>query len=410
MPAISFNTPFAEQRDFFRAKLNLPSARWDDIQKSAHDRGFIVAGAQSADLVQDFRNAVGKAIAEGKSLGWFQSQFDAIVQKHGWSGWTGEGSQAGRDWRSRVIYSTNMSTSYAAGRWQQLNDPGLLKFRPYWRYVHADGISHPRPLHVSWHGLVLPHDHPFWKTHFPPNGWYCHCRVTTASEADYQAAKGSGRATPPGGWQDVDPKTGAAVGIDKGFDYAPGRTWHPDLDKYPYDTARAMVEENLKDGVFERWHGKIATQGQAEISSPEYSGLGKAAMIDKLRRAIASQEVYPVAVLPPALVEKMGVGTQVVKLSSYDLVKQQISRAGQDFDALEYFKSQAALDNASLIVRENDQMILFVSDVSGSWYAAVLQQTASGKAVFLKSFRRSSLKDARLQRKKGEVLIDTLPN
>ncbi|MDP2829263.1 MAG: hypothetical protein Q8O37_11740 [Sulfuricellaceae bacterium] len=54
-------------------------------------------------------------------------------------------------------------------------------------------------------------------------------------------------------------------------------------------------------------------------------------------------------------------------------------------------------------------MTLFVSDVSGNWYAAVLQQTATGKAVFLKSYRRSSLKDANLQRKKGEVLVDTLP-
>ena len=41
-----FNTPFAEQLDFFRQKLNLPSERWDDIQKAAHDRAFIVAGAR----------------------------------------------------------------------------------------------------------------------------------------------------------------------------------------------------------------------------------------------------------------------------------------------------------------------------------------------------------------------------
>ena len=57
-----FNTPFAEQLDFFRRKLNLPSERWDDIQKAAHDRAFIVAGAMKADLVEDLRESIDKAM------------------------------------------------------------------------------------------------------------------------------------------------------------------------------------------------------------------------------------------------------------------------------------------------------------------------------------------------------------
>ncbi|MDE2442099.1 MAG: head morphogenesis protein, partial [Betaproteobacteria bacterium] len=65
MTAFGFGTPFAEQLDFFRAKLNLPTDRWDDIQRAAHDRAFIVAGAGEADLLADLRAAVDKAIAEG---------------------------------------------------------------------------------------------------------------------------------------------------------------------------------------------------------------------------------------------------------------------------------------------------------------------------------------------------------
>lgn len=222
MPAIGFNTPFDEQLAFFRKKLQLPSERWDDIMRSAHDRAFIVAGAANADLLQDLRAAVDRSIAEGKGLEAFRKDFKAIVLKHGWTGWTGEGSKAGEAWRTRVIYQTNMATSYAAGRWKQLNDPALLSLRPYWRYVHADGVAHPRPLHVSWHGLVLRHDHPFWQTHFPPNGWFCHCRVAAVDAAAYAAAQSAGKGEPPPGWNQTDPKTGAMVGIDKGFDYAPG--------------------------------------------------------------------------------------------------------------------------------------------------------------------------------------------
>jgi hypothetical protein len=219
-----FNKPFAEQLAFFRKKINVPSERWDDIWQQAHDRAFMVAGAQKADLLDDLRKAVDGAIAEGKSIGWFRKNFDAIVAKHGWTGWTGEGSKGGRDWRTRIIYQTNMSTSYSAGRWAQLSDPDLIKMRPYKRYVHADGVQHPRPLHQSWNGITLPHDDPFWDTHFAPNGWRCHCRITAASEQDYQVAKGTDKASRPTGWDTIDPKTGAPLGIDAGFGYAPGKS------------------------------------------------------------------------------------------------------------------------------------------------------------------------------------------
>lgn len=222
MAAASFNRPFVEQVDFLRRKIALPSERWDDIRKSAHDRAFIVAGAMKADLVADLHGAVVAAIEGGKSIEWFRQNFDAIVAKHGWTGWTGEGSRGGYAWRTRVIYQTNMATSYAAGRWAQLNDPDLVALRPYWRYHHADGVLHPRPLHLAWNGRVLPRDHEFWRTHFPPNGWGCHCSVSAASAADYAAAQADGRAEPPAGWGEISPKTGAPLGVDRGFDYAPG--------------------------------------------------------------------------------------------------------------------------------------------------------------------------------------------
>lgn len=209
---------FQEQIDFFRAKLNLPTERWDDIKQAAHDRAFIVAGAQKADLLNDLRAAVDKSLTGG-SIGDFRKDFATAVQKSGWSGWTGEGTKAGEAWRTRVIYQTNMATSYAAGRWKQLNDPELLKVRPFWRYIHSDGVIHPRPQHKAWgdSGLTLAAGDPFWLTHFPPNGWGCHCRV--------QAVRGpaAGHSTqPPEGWDAVDPKTDAPTGIDKGWAYAPG--------------------------------------------------------------------------------------------------------------------------------------------------------------------------------------------
>lgn len=231
---MSFNQPFAEQLAFFRKKLNLPTERWDDIELAAHDRAFMVAGAQSADLLADLRAAVDKAIEHGTGLDAFRKDFKRIVAEHGWTGWTGEGSRGGVAWRTKVIYQTNMATSYAAGRWQQLNDPELLKVLPYWQYHHSDSVTHPRPLHVSWDGLTLPPDHPFWETHFPPNGWGCMCWVTAVSKAAFLGAiaNGKGPANAPTNTE----------GVDQGFGYAPGASLSGDIPTQLQDFAVKKID------------------------------------------------------------------------------------------------------------------------------------------------------------------------
>ena len=226
---------FQEQIDFLRRKLNLPSESWRDIQSAAHDRAFVVAGATKADLLHDLRKAVDQAV-QGGSIGEFRKNFAEIVAKHGWTGWTGEGTKAGEAWRTRVIYQTNLMTSYAAGRRAQLLDPDLVERRPFWRYVHNDSVTHPRPQHKRWGDmkLTLRHDHPFWETHFPPNGWGCKCRVVAV------AAPGDGDGTePPEGWAQTDPATGAPVGIDEGWGYAPGARADSEL--------RSFVQDKLID-------------------------------------------------------------------------------------------------------------------------------------------------------------------
>ncbi len=227
--------PFQQQIAFFRRKLNLPSERWDDIEKAAHDRAFIVAGAQDADLLNDLRQAVDAAIADGDTLAEFRKKFRDIVQTRGWHNWTGEGSQAGEAWRTKVIYQTNIASSYAAGRWSQLTDPKLAAVRPFWRYVHNDSVMHPRPQHKAWGdaGLTLPAEHPFWQTHYPPNGWGCRCRVKAV-----RAPAKDDATEPPAGWNERNAK-GLLPGIDRGWDYAPGASVGKELQ----DLAKAKAAQ-----------------------------------------------------------------------------------------------------------------------------------------------------------------------
>lgn len=218
--AAGFRRPFAEQLAAFRLRLGTlaSTARWDDLWQGEHDRAFMVAGAMKADLLADLGLAVDRAIAEGTSLESFRQDFRGIVEKHGWHGWTGEGTAKGEAWRTRVIYRTNMATSYAAGRHAQLVAGGFA----FWVYKHS-GAAHPRLDHLSWDGVVLEADHPFWAAHFPPNGWGCGCKVFGARSKDSARRVGGkpGKELPDN-WNQIDPKTGAPVGIGKGWAYAPG--------------------------------------------------------------------------------------------------------------------------------------------------------------------------------------------
>lgn len=212
--------PFAEQIAFFKRKLNLPTQSWTDIYRSEHDWAFVVAGANRDALLADFRTAVERAIEGGISLEKFRKDFDAIVAQHGWD------YNGGRDWRSRVIYETNLNTSYAAGRYQQ------LQAAPYWQYIHADWVTHPRRQHQAWNGLVLARDDPFWRTHFPPNGWGCQCSVRGLWARDLQRlGKKAPDTAPQVQWVEREigknsPNGPRLVqvpeGIDPGFEHAPG--------------------------------------------------------------------------------------------------------------------------------------------------------------------------------------------
>ena len=93
-------------------------------------------------------------------------------------------------------------------------------------------MPHPRPPRVAWNSLTLPRGHPFWKTHYPPNGRGCHCRVFA------EPAPAEGPATaPPAGWDERDAASGRLPGVDKGFDYAPGANVGTSL--------RRMVQDKL---------------------------------------------------------------------------------------------------------------------------------------------------------------------
>lgn len=204
-----FRKPFDEQAAFFRHKLGnlLPSEKWTDIQKSQHDKGFMVAGAATVELLTDLFAAVDRTIVAGDSLDMFRKNFKSIVKANGWD-YNGD-----FNWRTRTIYQTNISTSYNAGRLAQLLEGDFL----YWVYIHSKTVQHPRKEHLAWDGITLSPDDPWWQSHFTPNGFGCQCRVKGTNRPPKNA-----RLTAPD--DPIDPATGEPKGIGAGWGYMPGQT------------------------------------------------------------------------------------------------------------------------------------------------------------------------------------------
>lgn len=223
--------PFQEAVDFLAGKVNLPTRRWDDLQHAGHVRGFAVAGVTRDDMLADFRAAIEKARKDGTGFNEFRKDFDTIVDRTGWQFFAhGETEEERRAWRAKVIYAINMRTSYMAGRWSQLTDPDVLRYRPYLEYIHS-GALHPRKLHLSWNGTVLLATDPAWKVMYPPNGWFCGCDVEALSERELRVKGKTGPDPSPDltPYQDTDPRTGQPEtrypGIDRGWAYNVGQEW-----------------------------------------------------------------------------------------------------------------------------------------------------------------------------------------
>lgn len=172
---------FEEAIDFLRRRLALPAGRWGELVReidiAARDRS---AGMSDA-LVTDILREVLKAIEEGSTFAAFLDGWTAATRRHGWTA----GDDFETAWRARLAFRVMTAQAYAAGRWQQIQR--LKRARPYLRYVHVDpALTQPasRHEHAAWHGVILPVDHDWWVTHYPPNGWNCRCTVQSLSERD----------------------------------------------------------------------------------------------------------------------------------------------------------------------------------------------------------------------------------
>lgn len=344
------------------------TANWKDVWKSGHDRSFMVAGVMKAELLADFATALDKAITKGTSLAEFGRDFDAAVEAHDWKGWTGSSTEKGRAWRKRVIYQTNLSVSYAAGRHAQLL---AGKFK-YWVYFHGNSRD-PRPEHQAWNGLILPSDHLFWRTHYPPNGWGCSCYVIGARSLDHAVRLGGKPDLKlPDGWDATDAATGEPQGISKGWGYAPGATAARDievlrskLEDLPEQISIAVLQQWVRSSLFSDWQANPVGN-------------------------------FPLVRILDDDAARLGSLQQIAVLSPDSLAKQLAHHP--DLSRLDYALAQDVVSKAEIRVLEAANKMIFARVTEDGGHVLVVKAVVERGELFVVSFRRMSAKEAERDR------------
>lgn len=215
-PGFTFpGPPPKEALDYFDAKKLKPSFSHLDVWREEHAANFTVAKATQLDVLTGIHAAARKALAEGRTFRDFAKDLKPELERQGWWGkqevvdpLTGRKrlAQLGSPRRLKTIYETNMRTARAAGQWERIQRTKLAL--PFLIYELGPSREH-RPEHAAWAGRMLPVDDPLWKTHYPPNGYGCKCRVRQVSKSEAARLEKSGVSAQI---QEVDAESGLPTG------------------------------------------------------------------------------------------------------------------------------------------------------------------------------------------------------
>lgn len=220
---------------FFRAKNVRLSFAWQDVYAAEHAAAFTVAKSVSESVLSTIRAELDRSLSQGLTFAEFKKRLTPRLQELGWWGEkvmrdpkTGEDVpvELGSPRRLRTIYDVNMRTARAAGQWDRAQRSKDVL--PYLIYELGPSKDHRRE-HEDWarRPTILPIDHPFWATHYPPNGWGCKCRVRQISETEAQRRGGPSEAPEIETRPFQNRRSGIVhdvpKGIDPGFESNPGR-------------------------------------------------------------------------------------------------------------------------------------------------------------------------------------------
>jgi SPP1 gp7 family putative phage head morphogenesis protein len=174
----AFTLPPKDAVAYFKGLGYAVTDDWLSTAEAVRGKAFAVAKGGSLDVLQDLKEGLISAAERGHTEATYIARVGEVLQAKGWA--------PNSPSRLKTIFRTNMQSAMMAGRWKQFQE--TRESRPYLQYV-AVMDARTRPSHAAMNGLVFHIDDPIWKTHYPPCGYNCRCRVRAFSEAALKRKK-----------------------------------------------------------------------------------------------------------------------------------------------------------------------------------------------------------------------------
>lgn len=366
---------------FRRRNLVSPSFSWQDVWQAEHANRFTVAKLARTDLLEAIRGELDRAIAEGRSLDQFAAEIQPRLARAGWWGRkevvdprSGQvGVTTFNPARLQLIFDVNLRQSYAAGRWKRIERTRSVNPFIVYRTMRDERV---RTSHRPWDGIALPVDHPFWQTHYPPNGWRCRCIAYGIDEAGLEELSSVAtikREAPPVRMQNfINRRTGEVsrvpVGVDPGFAYNAGVA-----------SMRATTE--AATDKLATWSPQVSAQAVREL-------VGSPLFQQYLAQPAGGD--FAVGVLRAADARRLRSPARVLRLTPQGV------DLGAGLTPADYGWVQDAIERGRVIPR--GRSLLYLLDEGGEVVAARVQR--AGRQLHLAGLRRlpraQALRDAEL--------------
>lgn len=205
--------------------IDVTKTSFEEMMADATERSFVLAKVAQADILEDMRRELVRAMDEGLPFEEFKKSVRLKLERRGWGSGeeitkSEEQDSLMKPWRLEVIYRQNLQASMMAGRY--LGQLEVADRRPYLMY---DAIRDNRTTDLcsGLDGIVRRIDDAFWTIYYPPNHMLCRARATSMSQRELERL-GLSVAT--------DERTENIEAPAKGFDRSPNERFQPDFKKY----------------------------------------------------------------------------------------------------------------------------------------------------------------------------------
>ena len=196
---------------WFRNRTPMRKDVWLMLEGRSQRQAFTAAGVAQLSLLSEVQESLSKAIHAGTSLEEWKASIRTKLERE-WAG-TVQNPSARMD----NIFRTNVQTAYAQGRREQMLEPEVLRFRPYFRYI-ATLDSRTSTICRAIDGTLLPATDSFWASHTPPLHFQCRGTIQSLSRPEAHR-RGITEDTP-------------RVAAQEGFGSV-NHPWQPDLKGFP---------------------------------------------------------------------------------------------------------------------------------------------------------------------------------